>query len=223
MWNRDKFQNRLTYTAHFSYKFHFILILAILSTTVWFAAGVDQTRAYACTPPPGGLPDYSASDRAEAAEIVLEGTVLEIEHDLNQPSQLSQAVTVEVEQYLKGRGPRVVAIRGFGSTAVCLTPVEVGEHKIFYATGDPGMELHAHYLSQFDAAESASPETLAEIRTVVNQDPYHPAEVTPTTPAPEAGSQAPASQAHWLPLAGVGGAALLSLGLFALWRYGRRG
>jgi hypothetical protein len=223
MWNSAKFQNRLTHIVLFLHKVNFVLILAILSAAVWFVAGVGQNEAYACTPPPGGLPEYSASDRAQAAEIVVVGTVLEIENDLNQPSQLSQAVTVEVEQYLKGRGPGIVDIRGYGSTAVCLTPVQVGDHRIFYATGDPDMELVAHYLSQFDAAESASPDTLAEIGAVVNQDPYRPGEVTPTMPVPEAGSQAPSNQANWLPLAGAGGAALLILGLFAFWRYGRRG
>jgi hypothetical protein len=148
--------------------------LTFIALAVLLHSGQGLRAVFACTPPPGGLPVYSAAERAEAAEIVLEGTVLDGSTEPGWPEEFVQIATVEVNQYLKGTGPEVVTIRGFGPTSVCLTPVQVGDHKIFYASGDPAQELRAHYLSQFDAAESPNPETIAEITAAVGQTPFHP-------------------------------------------------
>ena len=66
----------------------------------------------ACTPPPGGLPDYTVADRTNAAEVVLEGTVLALTRESEYINV--NTATVHVHQYFKGIGPAIATISGFG-------------------------------------------------------------------------------------------------------------
>jgi hypothetical protein len=191
--------------------------LTFIALAVLLHSGQGLRAVFACTPPPGGLPVYSAAERAEAAEIVLEGTVLDGSTELGWPEEFVQIATVEVNQYLKGTGPEVVTIRGFGPTSVCLTPVQVGDHKIFYASGDPAQELRAHYLSQFDAAESPNPETIAEITAAVGKAPFRPGVVVTQSPAKDQEGVVEAGRyPDWLLPVAIGVAAIAVLGLLII-------
>jgi hypothetical protein len=80
--------------------------------------------------------------------------------------------TVQVVQYIKGNGPAVVNISGFGDSSVCLSSVQDGDHFIFLATGDPTSgQLQAFYLSQFDATLPANAQTLPDAVTAAGHDP----------------------------------------------------
>jgi hypothetical protein len=153
----------------------------VLLMFLWGLRWGSATAVYACTPPVGGLPQYTAAERTNAATIVLEGTVTEGRAAEGYAEGIPQGLTVEVQQYLKGSGPAVVMIDGFGTSALCLYEAHLGDHLIFYAEGDPETGLHAHYLSQFDAAEAVSPEVIAEITAVTGQSPTQP---TTNAPAP---------------------------------------
>jgi hypothetical protein len=50
----------------------------------------------------------------------------------------------------------------------------VGEHWIFYATGDPSTGLIAHYLSAFDAVDPPTPDVAAQVIAAVGRDPVRP-------------------------------------------------
>ncbi len=128
--------------------------------------------ALACTPPPGGLPPYTVADRTNAAEVVVEGTIVALT-DADNYGAIKTA-TVEVRLYFKGDGPAVVSIARFGPSSLCLSPVSVGQHWIFYTTGDPRTGLTAHYLSQFDAVDPATPDNVAQVIDAVGHDPVRP-------------------------------------------------
>lgn len=139
----------------------FLLVPLVLSLAL-----TTQT-AWACTPPPGGLPHYTTADHVQAAPVVLEGVV-------SSTTFVNYYVeaTVQVVQYLKGQGPALVTISGFGDSSVCLSSVQAGDHLIFLASGDPASGgLQAFYLSQFDATLPADPQTLADAIAAAGQDP----------------------------------------------------
>ena len=134
---------------------------------------VMPTRpALACTPPPGGLPPYTVADRTNAAKVVLEGTIVALT-DADDYGAIKIA-TVDVQRYFKGGGPAVVRIANFGPGALCLSSVSVGQHWIFYATGDPSTGLIAHYLSAFDAVDPPTPNNAAQVIAAVGRDPVRP-------------------------------------------------
>ena len=143
-----------------------VIVLALAVSLVLTTPAVLPVCA--CTPPPGGLPDYTVADRTNAAEVVLEGTIIAL------TGEYINVATVHVHRYFKGIGPAVTTISGFGSTRLCLSPVSVGQRWVFYATGDPSSGLSAHYVSQFDAVDPADPQTIAEVIAAVGHDPVLP-------------------------------------------------
>lgn len=119
----------------------------------------------ACTPPPGGLPSYTTTDRTQAAPIVLEGTVIAMQE------AFPQIAVVQATRYLKGIGPETIAISGYGPTSVCLSPVSVGQAGIFYVSGDEATGYSAYYHSQFDAVAPNDPQTVEEVIAASGQTP----------------------------------------------------
>jgi hypothetical protein len=145
----------------------------VLSFTLFVALVLARSATpttCACTPPPGGLPHYTVADRTNAAEVVLEGTVI----GTSDKAAYVYTATVHVHQYFKAWGPVIVTISGFGPPSACLSPVHVGERWVFYATGDPDVGLRAHYLSQVDAVAPATPEVIAQVIATVGHDPVLP-------------------------------------------------
>ncbi len=98
-----------------------------------------------------------------------------------------QVADVQVRRYFKGNGPATVKISHLGPTTVCLSPVTVGDHKIFYAQGDPNSGLIAAYLSQFDAVAPAGPDTIAQVEAVTGVTPVVPQLPTGAGPSSSAG------------------------------------
>jgi len=145
----------------------------VLSFTLFLALVLTRSATpttCACTPPPGGLPHYTVFDRTNAAEVVLEGTVI----GLSDETPYVYTATVHVHQYFKEWGPVIVTISGFGQPSACLSLVHVGERWVFYAAGDPGAGLRAHYLGQVDAVAPATPEVIAQVIAAVGHDPVLP-------------------------------------------------
>jgi hypothetical protein len=126
--------------------------------------GLLPALALACTPPPGGLPVFTIAQRVQAADVVLEG-------DVTQMSAINfqnDTATISVTRYFKGSGPASVTITNFGPTSICRSPVQIGDHWVFFAKGDPNAVMMASYLSQFDAVTSASADTIAQILAALN-------------------------------------------------------
>ena len=121
--------------------------------------------AFACTPPPGGLPNYTAADRTKVAPLVLEGTVIVVS------VETTQVGVVQVTRYFKGIGPQLIAIDNYGSSSVCRSEVSQGFQGIFYVSGDEVAGYHAYYLSQFDAIAPNDAQTVAEVIAASGQEP----------------------------------------------------
>lgn len=128
---------------------------------------VPSAPAFACTPPPGGLPYYSVADHVNAAPIVLEGVVI-----ATTGPYYPEAANIQVVQYLKGNGPSIVNVRGYGPSSVCLSSVSLGDHLLFYVGSDQN-GYYAFYLSQFDAVASADSQTIAEAAAASGQQPVY--------------------------------------------------
>jgi hypothetical protein len=134
---------------------------------VGFYFGVPRSIAFACTPPPGGLPYYSVADHVNAALIVLEGVVI-----ATTGPYYPEAANIQVVQYIKGNGPSIVNVRGYGPSSVCLSSVSIGDHLLFYVGSDQN-GYYAFYLSQFDAVASADSQTVAEAAAASGQQPVY--------------------------------------------------
>ncbi len=138
--------------------------------------------AYACTPPVGGLPQYTLSEHVQMAPIVLEGNVIAVDQ-----TSFPTTATIEVMQYFKGGGgPATLTVSRFGSSSVCLSMVYEGDHIILFASGDPHSgQLTAFYASQFDAVTAATPEAVQTVIDTVGQAPILPDVQASVTPEPE--------------------------------------
>lgn len=148
------------------------LLALVLALGLW--GSQRPARVAACTPPVGGLPTFTTAEYVAASDVVLEGVVLEIQ---TYPEVWPDVATVLVQRYFKGslEGAAVVKISGFGSTAVCLTPIQPGDVRIFWTTGDSSSgALNAMYMSQFDAAAAVSPERVQEIIAATGAEPFTP-------------------------------------------------
>lgn len=148
-----------------------LLFLILVAAMLLTPTRPVTSLAPVCTPPPGGLPVYTTAERVANAEIVLEGTITKVVEEMN---DVSQVATVSVTLYYKGYGPAEVTIDGFGPGSLCLSYVQEGDHRVFYAHDNPMTGLSATYLSQFDAVDSVSPERTMEIIEAVGRTPLPP-------------------------------------------------
>jgi hypothetical protein len=145
----------------------------VLSFTLFVALVLARSATpttCACAPPPGDIPHYTVADRTNAAEVVLEGTVIGVSDE----HPYIYTATVHVHQYFKEQGQVIATVSGFGPPSACLSPVHVGERWVFYAAGEPGAGLRAHYLSQVDAVAPATSEVIAQVIAAVGHDPVLP-------------------------------------------------
>lgn len=162
-----------------SYQFFIAIILSIL---LW-VVGKNSLPVSACSP--AGRFDYIVEERTHAAEIVFEGTVLKnnfwilmYQQSKTPPpnddygslgtanlsgSHPKVTATIIVHQYLKGDGPAIVDVTGFGSgMGDCLSAAESGDHFIFFANGDSQQGFTANYLGVYSATEGASTSNISE-------------------------------------------------------------
>ncbi|MBI3244333.1 MAG: hypothetical protein HYZ49_18800 [Chloroflexi bacterium] len=143
---------------------HFWRFAAVV--LILFALGVPRSIAFACTPPPGGLPFFSVTDHVNAAPIVLEGVVI-----ATAGQYFPEIATIQIVQYIKGNGPSTIKVAGYGPSSVCLSSVVLGDHFVFYVSGDDVNGYQAFYLSQFDSIAPADSQTLAEAAAASGQQP----------------------------------------------------
>src|SRR5574341_191177 len=138
--------------------------LSLIAACVSIYVAVSARPLAACTATPEGRPPETLADRVGRADVILEGIVTGVSSD-----PASQTASIQVLQYLKGGGPAEVAMSNFGSSAMCLAQVHVGDHFIFYATGDPAVGLRAYYSSAGQAVASPSDDRIAEIEALTGQ------------------------------------------------------
>jgi len=156
----------------FAFKY-WVRVMVACGCGLGLALAPPQPRAQACSPGPG-YPYYTLEQRAQAAEMLLEGTVLSVIHQRNM-----EIATVSVQQYFKNQRdfqplPHIVTISNLGDNALCLSWVEPGEHWIFFVRGNPNLGLKAFYLEPYAATAPATPEIIAEIIEALRYHVYLP-------------------------------------------------
>jgi len=151
-----------------------IVRFSIVFSLVASAFSITPLPAFACTPPPGGLPTFTVADHVNAAAIVVEGVVT-----ATTGQYYPETATLQVIQYIKGSGTPILVVDGYGPEGICLASVYVGDHAIFYIDTDQVGYYHALYLSQFDAAAPADSQTIVEAIAASGQQPVVIASVEP--------------------------------------------
>ena len=138
---------------------------------------LPASPVHACTQPPDGHIESSTTERTLSAEVVLLGEITAVRNAAS--GAPGEVADVLVEQYLKGAGgPAILVIRGFGSTALCRSPVRVGQHWIIYADGAPESgELRVNYLEAFSGVSQPNPAVITEVLAVAEREPVVPESV----------------------------------------------
>ncbi len=139
----------------------FACLLVILGATTFFVR-----PASACTlqPPVEGEPIPTAEaleSRIQKIPVIFEGTVTAISED-------RERTTIKVSRYFKGDGPGSVTVLGFGWGTDCLPVTRVGQHAIFYTTGNPKEQLSIH---SWGSTEAVNQEKVDAIIKVVGHAP----------------------------------------------------
>ncbi len=148
-----------------------VLLCAIALSFSIFAHAPQSV--WACEPtaaPDGIFKTHTTADRAQNAPLVFDGMV----KDVAGPSR--NIATVQVHEWLKGTGPAIVTVSGFGYGPDCLSSVEVNQHLIFYAKGNPPNNLSAVYIGIWEAVEPYNPNAVATVSAASGQNPFIPTE-----------------------------------------------
>lgn len=172
---------------HKGYQLSLAIALAVL---IWLM-GTKPSPAHACLP--AGRFNYTVKERTQAAELVFEGTVWRTNlwsllmgqskapsntnyGDVGAASVTSSGAnvtaTIIVDQYLKGDGPTIIEITGFGlGGGDCLSIVGPGNHLLFFANGTPEQGFTANYLGVYSATEKVTPTTISDVISANGQSP----------------------------------------------------
>lgn len=132
--------------------------------------------ALACEPTPPPPPGFIAptpipvetqvAGESRDAQIVLDGTVM----SWVASSGGNSVLTVQVERYLKGHGPKTVKITGYFWDCAPNFAFDEGSRSIFFVNGDPASKEPLQVRSWNDAQEAV----VTSIRAVTGQEPAAP-------------------------------------------------
>jgi len=147
---------------------------AILLAIMLVFASAPQS-ALACEPtlvpadyiPPTPIPvGTQVASAIQVAQIVLDGTV----KSWVAGSDMNSILTVQVEQYLKGRGPKTVKISGYFWVCAPNFAFSEGSRAIFFVNGDPTSTEPLQVRTWFDAQEAV----VTSVRNSTGQEPMAP-------------------------------------------------
>lgn len=131
-------------------------------------AGMSATSVFACLGPLSTL-----EEKLPTTDLVFTGRVISNNGDWNF-FVYGDIYTVLVDRYLKGSGPAIVTVSGFGTAyGDCLNSVQINESGIFFADGS-GETLSASYEGMYDAFRPASTENMDAVMALVGQTPFVP-------------------------------------------------
>ncbi len=139
--------------------------------------GSTPRSVLACEPtlvPPGYVPPTPIPVGTQVAgviqdtQIVLEGTVKTWVPD----SDANSILTVQVERYLKGHGPKTVKISGYFWICAPNFAFSEGSRAIFFVNGDPSSTEPLQIRTWFDVQDVV----VASVRNSTGQEPRMPDE-----------------------------------------------
>ncbi|MFD3163471.1 hypothetical protein [Herpetosiphon sp. NSE202] len=144
--------------------------------------GLWPSFALACTQPPAGARGQqnpiTTTGRVNEAKVVFEGTV--ISDGKTNSNYAIRTATIDVHQYFKGIGNKIVTVEGFGGGADCLTSLKVGDQLFFFIDVGPDGQWYANY-SYGGPTAAVTPEFVTEILEAVGKPPRQPRDLTPTS------------------------------------------
>jgi hypothetical protein len=156
----------------------FLLIASAFLFGALIASVVPSSPALACTltATPLGFSGFTFADHVNSAHIIIDGTIISVAYAQDAEAQdgyrrWDDIATIQAHQYLKGDGPELITIRGFGPSTACKIEAAVDDHRIFYATIDTEGVLWVSIVA------SPNGNIIAQILDVVAQ--------APTTLSPE--------------------------------------
>ncbi len=109
--------------------------------------------ASACRPAPGSSPATLAT-RVDQTPYVFDGTVIRVNED---------RLTIRVKRYFKGKGPRIVTLRGFNRTSCDNFITTTGTRYLFFANNAPKDGWTAVYDGAFGSVREWSNQTETEL------------------------------------------------------------
>lgn len=153
-----------------AYGFLGILLLALM-----LVFGSAPRSALACEPtmalpgyiPPTPIPlETQVASVIQDTQIVLDGTV----KTWVIGSDMDSILTVQVERYLKGHGPKTVKISGYFWVCAPNFAFSEGSRAIFFVNGDPSSAEPLQVRTWFDAQDAVA----ASVRNSAGQEPKAP-------------------------------------------------
>ena len=152
--------------------------LGVILLAFMLVFGPTPRSVLACEPtlaPPGYVPPTpipvgtQVAGVIQDAQIVLEGTVKTWVPD----SDGNSILTVQVERYLKGHGPRTVKISGYFWVCAPNFAFSEGSRAIFFVNGDPFSAEPLQIRTWFDVQDAV----VASVRNSTGQEPRMPDEI----------------------------------------------
>ena len=124
-----------------------------LQISIILILGASQP-AHACLPALGSEPS-TLEERANKTPILFEGIVKQVRRE---------TLVIEVNQYFKGDGPKVVRLRRFNATSCDDTINKTGGRFLFFAEDKGTQPWEAVYDGAFGSVRSWDEKTQAELR-----------------------------------------------------------
>jgi hypothetical protein len=115
---------------------------------------IFSSPASACKPAPGSSPATLAT-RVEQTPYVFDGTVIRVNED---------RLTIRVKRYFKGKGSRIVTLRGFNRTSCENIITTTGTRYLFFAKNAGKGDWTAVYDGAFGSVREWSNQTETELK-----------------------------------------------------------
>ncbi len=142
-------------------------IMLAFASTPQPALACEPTLVPAGYIPPTPIPiETQVASVIQDAQIVLDGTV----KSWAAGSDMNSILTVQVEQYLKGHGPKTVRISGYFWVCAPNFAFSEGSRAIFFVNGDPTSTEPLQVRTWFDAQETV----VTSVRNSSGQEPKAP-------------------------------------------------
>lgn len=134
----------------------------------WMVFAVSP--ALACSPSLDS-PQPTREDLIESAPMILIGTAVEgFTRSDSSGYEVIRGVNVEVESYLRGEGPTLVHISGFGSDSDCRSSARLNEGAIFFVSGNPAIGLRLASFGAYSTVWNDSPENIETIMAITGEN-----------------------------------------------------
>ena len=144
-----------------------LAVMLVFTSAPQLALACEPTPVPSGYIPPTPIPvETQVASVIQDAQIVLDGTV----KTWVASSTMESILTVQVERYLKGHGPKTVKISGYFWVCPPNFAFHEGSRSIFFVNGDPTSTEPLQVRDWFDAQETV----VVSVRNFTGQEPSAP-------------------------------------------------